>query len=161
MITLPQTIAAFCIAIVVSLVTGYGFGHKRGADGVRLEVKAEYADQLAKAQDETATLQARANTAEASYAVAQTALAASRASNSALLARMRNKAPTAASLSDYSSAALAGGLADAEGDIDRCAGSVERFGDEAAREAAKVGRLKSAWPSPEATRKARESRTMN
>lgn len=152
-----NALVSTAIAVAVALLTGGWLGYDYGTDKAAAKTQAEYLVKLREAQDETAHFQNLADAAAQNYATAQTELATSRSTAAALSARLRKSRPSAASLSGYSSAALGTGLADAEGDIDRCAGSVERFGNEAGEEAAKVERLKAAYPTRQDARKAREA----
>jgi hypothetical protein len=102
--------------------------------------------QIDNAQDQTRTWQEAHHAATSTYSEAIKAAGDSAVRTAGIRQRMRDERPTAGELSGVAAAALREGLAGAEGDIDRCAGDVDRFSREAADAAAAHGTFERAWP---------------
>jgi len=137
--------------LVASLVAGFfWYRHSLIQEGVEREkakVAQAVAEQKALADAQERNMQEVANEAQEQYIKDMQAarIAADRAA--ADLARMRSKAASAEQLAGASKAALSDYAADAERDIDWCAGRLERVGNTAAEASAAAHGLYAAWPA--------------
>lgn len=137
--------------LVASIVAGFfWYRHSLIQEGVEREkakVAQAVAEQKALAVAQERNMQEVANEAQEQYIKDMQAarLAADRAA--ADLARMRSKAASAEQLAGASKAALSDYAADAERDIDWCAGRLERVGNTATEASAAAHGLYAAWPA--------------
>ena len=118
-------------------------GEEREAAKVALIV----AEQKALADAQTRNMREVADEAQSQYIkdIAAAKLAADRAA--ADLARLRSKAASAGQLANASRETLSEYAADAERDIDWCAGRLSRAGETAANASAAAHALSAAWPA--------------
>lgn len=136
--------------VILLIVSFLYYRHSLIAQG-RAEVRAEVAkavqEQKALADAQTRNLQEVANEAQEQYLkdVAEAKAAADRIA--ADLRRLRSKAASADKLAAASREALAEYAAEAERDIDWCAGRLEGTGTTASQASAAAYRLYDGWPA--------------
>lgn len=111
------------------------------------KVAQAVAEQKALADAQTANMQEVANDAQAQYLEDMQAARAAADRAAADLARLRGKAASAQQLAGASKQALSEYAADAERDIDWCAGRLERVGATASQASAAAHALNDAWPA--------------
>jgi hypothetical protein len=122
-----------------------------GREQTRQAVQIEVAKQAALAKAQTENMQEIANEAQAKYTASVAAAKAAADRAAADLARLRGKAASSGQLANASRETLSEYAADAERDIDWCAGRLSRTGEEAAGASAAAWALNDAWPSYEQT----------
>jgi len=117
-----------------------------GIEREKVKVAMAVAEQKALAEAQTRNMQEIADEAQQNYIdqVAAAKLASDRAA--ADLARLRGKAASAVQLANASQASLGEYAADAERDIDWCAGRLSRVGETAASASSAAHALYAAWP---------------
>lgn len=139
------------IALALALIAAFlWYRHsliEQGEAREQARVAAAVAEQKALADAQERNMQEVANEAKDQYIKDMQAarVAADRAA--ADLARMRSRAASAEQLAGASRAALGDYAADAERDIDWCAGRLERVGNTAAEASAAAHGLYAAWPA--------------
>lgn len=153
------TAIIFIVLLISNVVTGGLWLNGRTA---LAEYKTDAAKrtlrQIDAAQDQTRTWKEAHHAATSTYAEAIKAAGDSALRTAGIRQRMRDERPTAGELSGVAVAALREGFEGAEGDLDRCAGDVDRFSREAADAAAAHGTFERAWPR-ERSRAERATRT--
>ena len=137
--------------VVVSVIVGgfLWYRHSLISEGER---RAEQAAAIARAEAQAmADAQARnmqeiADEAQQKYTQELAAAKTAAASANAALARLRGQSASAADLAAASQQALSDYAADAERDIDWCAGELVRTGETAASASAAAHAIYDAWP---------------
>lgn len=111
------------------------------------KVAQAVAEQKALAAAQTRNMEEVANEAQSQYLQDMQAARAAADRSAADLARLRGKAASAQQLAGASKQALTEYAADAERDIDWCAGRLERVGATASQASAAAHALNDAWPA--------------
>lgn len=124
---------------------------QEGVEREQAKVAQAVAEQKALADAQTRNMREIADEAQQTYIndLAAAKAAADRAASD--LARLRGKAASAVQLANASKASLSEYAADAERDIDWCAGRLSRAGETAASASSAAHALSNAWPSYEQT----------
>ena len=138
-------------ALVLALIAAFlWYRNSLINDGIEKEqakVAQAVAEQKALAEAQTANMKEVADEAQSQYLQDMQAARAAADRAAADLARLRGKAASAQQLAGASKQALSEYAADAERDIDWCAGRLERTGNTAAEASAAAHTLNAAWPA--------------
>jgi len=119
---------------------------QEGVEREQAKVAQAVAEQKALAEAQTRNMQEIADEAQQTYINDMAAAQAAADRAAADLARLRGKAASAVQLSNASQASLGEYAADAERDIDWCAGRLSRTGETAASASSAAHALYAAWP---------------
>lgn len=137
---------AIGLALAGFLVWTHILAHDFGADGVRLEVAQQSMRQIERAQDETRTMQEKANAAQVIYTKAQSDIAERDRRIRRLVDGMRDSAPTTDELAQHSIGSVSRYAAEAERDFAECRAEFAEMGRTAAGASAAAHALKDTWP---------------
>lgn len=140
---------AFGLAAVGFFVWSLMLAHRFGADGVRLETAQQALKQIERAQDQTRTMQEKANAAQENYTRAQSDIAVRDRRIRGLVDRLRDETPSAEQLAQHTLGAVSRYAAEADRDLAQCRAEYAALGNTAAGAAAAAWVHRDAWPRPE------------